>query len=70
MDSGHEVDGEPIKRVAIRRKFFNRLNMRSIALRLRYKRGQKQLFQRRFTFGGMLGAAPLASIFRRTALVS
>jgi len=32
--------------------------------------GEKQFFQMRLDFGGMFGAAPFASIFRRTAFES
>ncbi len=39
--------------------------MRSIALRFLYRTGAKQFFQRRLVLGGMFGAAPLLSIFRR-----
>ncbi len=44
--------------------------MRSIALRFLYRTGEKQFFQRRLVLGGMFGATPLLSIFRRTASLS
>lgn len=44
--------------------------MRSMALRPRYRTGEKQAFQRRVTLDGMLGAAPLASRRLRRPLSS
>ena len=56
--------------VAIRRKSFNRQNIRSTALRARYRNGLKQPFHSRFALNGMLGPAPRLSMKRRMALAS
>ena len=45
-------------------------NMRSTALRARYRNGLKQPFHRRFALNGMLGTAPRLSMKRRMALAS
>jgi hypothetical protein len=44
--------------------------MRSMAFRPRYSTGEKHGFHRRLILGGMLGAAPAASICLRMASLS
>ena len=56
--------------VAIRLKSLRRPNMRSMALRPRYRTGLKHGFQRRLLLGGMLGVASRSSMAERTAFVS
>lgn len=44
--------------------------MRSMALRLRYRKGEKQFFHRRLAFGGMFGIAPRSDTCWRMAFAS
>jgi len=54
----------------MRLKSLRRQNARSMALRFLWSAGERPGLYRRFDFDGMFGAAPWASIGRRTSSLS